>query len=220
MWSFYPESIELEYQAFLPSYDLAPLPPPPPPSPVSKLSLFLSLPVSRGSTLLKREREGKRVGEEPNHTTAREPGPLYYVKYSLLLTMLPDWKERNARDNVPKVFVVVEGVSNHELVRDLETDIVRDVTRAQGSSFPIKKRLPFFSNSFKNVFHYGRDFDKLFLLRGVINFFLRIVSLSASLMLFIFSQLLKIWIPFPKKAGHTHTLRIVLPENNFEFISY
>ncbi len=21
----------------------------------------------------------------------------------------------------------------------------------------------------------------------------------------------------PKKAGHTHTLRIVLPENNFEF---
>ncbi len=51
--------------------------------------------------------------------------------------MLPDWKERNARGNVPKVFVVVEGVANHELVRNLETDIVRDVTRAQGSSFPV-----------------------------------------------------------------------------------
>ncbi len=78
-------------------------------------------------------------GKEPNHTTAREPGPLYYIKYSLLLTMLPDSKERNARGNVPKVFVVVEGVSNHELVRDLETDVFRDVTRAQGSSFPIEK---------------------------------------------------------------------------------
>jgi hypothetical protein len=51
--------------------------------------------------------------------------------------MLSDLKERNASCNVPKVFVIVEGVSNHELVRDLETDIVRDVTRAQGSSFPI-----------------------------------------------------------------------------------
>ncbi len=81
------------------------------------------------------------MGQEPNHTTAREPGPLYY---SLLLTMLPDFKERNARDNVPKVFVVVECVSNHELVRDLETDIVRDVTRAQGSSFPIKSGCYFF----------------------------------------------------------------------------
>ncbi len=91
---------------------------------------------------------GRGLGKEPNYPTARDPGPLYYLKYPLLLTMLPDFTERNARDNVPKVFVVVECVSNHELVRDLETDIVRDVTRAQGSSFPIEKRLPFFSNSF------------------------------------------------------------------------
>ncbi len=36
-----------------------------PPSPVSKLSLFLSLPVCRRSSLLMGEGEG--VGEEPNH---------------------------------------------------------------------------------------------------------------------------------------------------------
>jgi len=48
---FRSESIELfiEDQAFSPSYDLAP---PPPPSPVSKLSLFLSLPMYRRSSLL------------------------------------------------------------------------------------------------------------------------------------------------------------------------
>jgi hypothetical protein len=76
--------------------------------------------------------------------TAREPGPLYYIKYSLLFKMLLYFKEKNARGNVPKVFVIVEGVSNHELVRNLETDIVRDVTRAQGSSFPIKSGCYFF----------------------------------------------------------------------------
>ncbi len=77
------------------------------------------------------------MGKEPNYPTAREPSPLYYIKYSLLLPMLLYFKERTVRGNVPKVFVVVECVANHEFVRDLETDIVRDVTRAQGSSFPI-----------------------------------------------------------------------------------
>jgi hypothetical protein len=44
----------------------------PPPSLVSKLSLFLSLPVCRRSSLLTGDGGvGKGVGEEPNHTTAR-----------------------------------------------------------------------------------------------------------------------------------------------------
>jgi hypothetical protein len=128
--------------------------------------------VTHQSIVLTGEVVGRGLGKEPNYPPARDPGPLYYLKYSLLLTMLPDFKERNARDNVPKVFVVVECVSNHELVRDLETDIVRDVTRAQGSSFPIEKRLPFFSNSLKSVFQHGRDFDILYMFRDVINFFL------------------------------------------------
>ncbi len=60
-----PESIQckIEYQAFSPSYDLAPSPSPPlSDSPVNKLSLFLSLPVCRQSSLLT---EGG--GEEPKH---------------------------------------------------------------------------------------------------------------------------------------------------------
>jgi hypothetical protein len=60
--------------------DLAP-PNPPSHSPVSKLSLFLSLPVWRWSGLLTGGIDG--VGEEPNHTTARKPGPLQIIQYSL-----------------------------------------------------------------------------------------------------------------------------------------
>jgi hypothetical protein len=41
---------------------------------VRKLSLFLSLPVCRRSSLLTGEGEG--VGEEQNETTAIKPGPL------------------------------------------------------------------------------------------------------------------------------------------------
>jgi hypothetical protein len=48
-----------------------------PPLLVSKLSLFLSLPVCRRSSLLAGvEGEGEGAGEEPNHTTDRRPGPL------------------------------------------------------------------------------------------------------------------------------------------------
>jgi hypothetical protein len=72
-----PERIELftriEDQGFSLSYCLAP-PPPPPPSPVSKLSLFLSIPVCRRSSLL--TEKGRVVGKEPNHTNARKPSPL------------------------------------------------------------------------------------------------------------------------------------------------
>jgi hypothetical protein len=55
------------------------------PSPVSKLSLFLSLPVGRRSSLL--ARGGQVVGEEPNHTTARKLGPLQIIQYSLLYSV-------------------------------------------------------------------------------------------------------------------------------------
>ncbi len=79
-----PESIEwfLEAQAFFRSRDSAPRPSSPPPSPVNKLSLFLNLPVSRRSSLLTRGGEG--VGEEPNYTTARKPGSLLRIQYSLV----------------------------------------------------------------------------------------------------------------------------------------
>jgi hypothetical protein len=69
----YSNVLDIEYQAFSLSYDLAP-PPPPFPSPVSKLSFFLCLPVCRWSSLLMGEWEA--VGEEPNHTTSRKPDPL------------------------------------------------------------------------------------------------------------------------------------------------
>ncbi len=49
-------------------------PPPPPASPVSKLSLFLNLPVRCRSSFL--TERGVGVGEEPNHSTARKPGSL------------------------------------------------------------------------------------------------------------------------------------------------
>ncbi len=54
----------IENQAFLRTYALAPPRPPPPPSPLSKLSLFLSLPVCRRSSLL--TERGGGVGEELN----------------------------------------------------------------------------------------------------------------------------------------------------------
>jgi hypothetical protein len=34
--------------------------------------------------LLKREGRERRVGEEPNHTTARHPGPPYIIHFSLM----------------------------------------------------------------------------------------------------------------------------------------
>jgi hypothetical protein len=69
------ESIErcVEDQAFSPSYDFT-LPPPPPPSQQVD-ALYLSSICHRSSILTG---EGVRKGavEEPNHTTARKPGPL------------------------------------------------------------------------------------------------------------------------------------------------
>jgi hypothetical protein len=48
-------------------------------SSISKLSLFLSLPVCRRSSLLTGEGEGLGVGVEPNHTTVRRLGLLYIL---------------------------------------------------------------------------------------------------------------------------------------------
>ncbi len=63
------EKLFIEVQAHSPSYGLAP-PPPPPPSLVNKLIL------SQGA------------GEERNHTTAREPGPLLIIQYSLSISVI------------------------------------------------------------------------------------------------------------------------------------
>jgi hypothetical protein len=73
-----PESIEefIEDQVFSLSYDLAP---PHPFPPVSKLCLFASLPVCCDLSCL--------LTGEPNHTTARKPGLLYIIQYSLCLTL-------------------------------------------------------------------------------------------------------------------------------------
>jgi hypothetical protein len=77
-----PERIELfvEDHAFLRSYDTAPRPPSPSPSPVSKLSLFLNLPVCRRPSLLM---GWEGAGMEPKHTTTTKLGRLYIVQSSL-----------------------------------------------------------------------------------------------------------------------------------------
>ncbi len=68
------ESIErfIEAHAFLRSYDLAARPPLPPLPSVSR-------PATHGKTDKERQvadgRGGQRVGEEPNHTTARKSDP-------------------------------------------------------------------------------------------------------------------------------------------------
>jgi hypothetical protein len=57
-----------------------PSPPPPDPSPVSKLSLFLSLPVRHWLSFF----SGGGGGEELTHTTARKSGPQYIIQHSLV----------------------------------------------------------------------------------------------------------------------------------------
>ncbi len=50
-----------------------------PHSPVSNFSLFLSLALCRRSSLP----TGEGLGEEPTHTIAIKPGPLWFIQYSL-----------------------------------------------------------------------------------------------------------------------------------------
>ncbi len=63
---------------------ILPLPLPPTPSPVSKLSLFFSVFLCVAPVELTIGRGGGK-GKEPNHTTARKPGPLQSIKNSLSL---------------------------------------------------------------------------------------------------------------------------------------
>jgi hypothetical protein len=95
----------IEDRAFSPSYDLAPSPPPSP-STVSKLSLFLSLPVSCQSILLT-GREG--VEEEPNHTTTRKPGAL--LNHSLLSTVIRAKRRLgiDSKESIPPAHVLYLG---------------------------------------------------------------------------------------------------------------
>jgi len=62
---------------------LTPSPPPSSRSPVSKLSLFLKLPVSCRSSLLTAGEGEEGGGEEPNHTTAKSL--VLYNSFSTLL---------------------------------------------------------------------------------------------------------------------------------------
>jgi hypothetical protein len=80
------ESIELfiEGQAFLRSYHSVPRTTLPP-SPVSKLFLFLSLPVCRH--VVEEVGGGEGVGEETIHTTARKPCPIERVPVKSGITL-------------------------------------------------------------------------------------------------------------------------------------
>ncbi len=64
---------------FLPLYELTPCPCNP--SPHLPLACCLFFLVFRTNVLTG---EGERGSEEPNHTTARKPGPLLIIQYSLL----------------------------------------------------------------------------------------------------------------------------------------
>ncbi len=74
------ESIECfeEDDAFSWLYDLAPCPAPSPPFLISKLDRRHTERLRKEACWWQRE-----VGEEPDHTTAREPGPLEIIQYSL-----------------------------------------------------------------------------------------------------------------------------------------
>ncbi len=76
-----PERIELfiEGQAFLRSYDSAPRASSSPSLPSASCLSFTVLLCVSG------REKGEEVGVEPNHATARKPGPLYIVKYLMLL---------------------------------------------------------------------------------------------------------------------------------------
>jgi hypothetical protein len=73
----------IEYKAFSPSYDFAPAPSPPPPPPINKLSLFLSLPVYRRSSLLTGEGgEGAK-----SYDADKAYSTLQYINYFLVEIM-------------------------------------------------------------------------------------------------------------------------------------
>ncbi len=92
MWSIlltkfptHPEINEwfLEDQAFSQSYDLAPHPPHFPHPLPSVCSTGHTQEDRKRERQVTHGRRGERVGEEPNHMTARKPGPLQMIQYSL-----------------------------------------------------------------------------------------------------------------------------------------
>ncbi len=90
--------------------------PPPPPPPHSKLSIFLGHPLCRWSSLL--TREGGRLGglgEKPNHTTVRKPGPLQVIQYSPILTMLGSLTVRIA---LPYIYEQHTNCVYHYLIKE------------------------------------------------------------------------------------------------------
>jgi hypothetical protein len=58
-------------------------PPPPPPLPSASCLSFSVFLCTAGRAELTDRRGERGAGEEPNHTTARKPGPLCIVRYSL-----------------------------------------------------------------------------------------------------------------------------------------
>jgi hypothetical protein len=68
-------------------YDLLPCSPPYPLSRQQVVSVFLC--VSGGII------DGRGEGEEPNYTTARKPGPLQIIQYSLVVSILQPGIFRN-----------------------------------------------------------------------------------------------------------------------------
>ncbi len=95
---------------------------------ISRLSLFLSLPVCRRSSLLTEE----GVGEEPIHTTARNPGPPEIIQYFLASTFTLFWmttesvfvKLLRAQESTPGVpvrqpYVTYRRASLHRLAESI-----------------------------------------------------------------------------------------------------
>jgi hypothetical protein len=66
----------------------------PPSSPVSKLDRRHTGRLRKGDNLLTGGGGGGRMGEEPNHTTERKPGPLQIIQYFLEETSATISQER------------------------------------------------------------------------------------------------------------------------------
>jgi hypothetical protein len=103
-----PESIEwfIEDQAFFLWLHSAPLPRPP----ISKLSLFLGLPLCRRSSLLTGE-GGQEVCVEQYQTTARKHGPLYCKSFNPLWSTV-QWSHQTRGDFVSQGFSAVYSSSS------------------------------------------------------------------------------------------------------------
>ncbi len=81
------ESIKwfVQDQAFSRWFDLANPPPPPPPPPSASCLFFLVFLCDAGRAYWREGGRRRGVEEEPNSITARNPGPLQIIKYSLEL---------------------------------------------------------------------------------------------------------------------------------------